>query len=65
MKKENKHWVIKVHSWGTLFAIGTEEQAEEWRRHKARWERSIATKREATESEVVEGKFEKLSDLIS
>ena len=59
-----KHWVIDVSSWGTLYAIGTEEKAEEWRKHKARWEQSVARKRLATRQEIEEFKFESLSDLI-
>ena len=59
-----KHWVIKVSSWGTLYAIGTEEQAEEWRGHKASWEHSPAQKREATEQEKTEHEYRRLSDLL-
>jgi len=62
--QEIKHWTITVSSWGTLYAIGTEEQAEEWRRHKARWEQSTAQTREATKEEIEEKNFRKLSDLL-
>ena len=65
MKKIAKdYWAINVHSWGTLYAIGTEAEAEEWRRHKSNWEQSVATKRLATEEEVKKEKFDKLSDLL-
>ena len=37
-------WKITVASWGTIYAQGTEVQAEEWRRHKASWEGSVARK---------------------
>ena len=59
-----KHWVIEVPAWGTLYAIGTEAQAEEWRVHKARWERSVARKREATEEERNRKNFESLTNLL-
>ncbi len=58
-----KHWVIEVPAWGTLYAIGTEAQAEEWRRHKANWEHSVARKREATKEEVEENEFTQLNTL--
>lgn len=45
-------WVIDVHSWGRLIATGTEAEAETWRRHKANWEHSGATKRLATQEEI-------------
>ena len=37
-------WLIRVMTWGSVFFWGTEEEAEAWRRHKARWEHSIAVK---------------------
>lgn len=45
-------WHIDVASWGSILFEGTEEEAEEWRRHKARWEQSVARKRLATEDEI-------------
>lgn len=47
-----EHWVIYVTRWGTFFGIGTEEQAENWRKHKANYEQSVATKRKATDEEI-------------
>lgn len=63
--KEEKYWVIHVVDWGTLYAKGTEEQAEEWRRHKANWEGCVAKKRLATEGEMDTHKFKSLSELIT
>jgi hypothetical protein len=54
------HWVITVNGWGTRYAIGTEQQAEEWRAHKANWERGVAIKRLASEKEREFYKFEPL-----
>lgn len=54
---KQEHWIIDVASWGVLFAIGSEEQAEEWRRHKANWEHSVVRKRKATEEEIKEHAF--------
>jgi hypothetical protein len=53
-----EHWIIEVPAWGTHYGIGTEDQAEEWRKHKARWEQSIARKRRATLQEIEDNKFE-------
>ena len=61
--KKLRHWVIEVPAWGTLYAIGTEEQAETWRRHKANWEQSVARKREATEKEIELNVFTELNTL--
>ncbi len=63
-KKVNKHWVIDVASWGTMYMIGTEEQAEEMRRHKARWEQSVATKRLADAQEIKSEDWKLLSDYL-
>ena len=65
-----KHWRIHVVSWGTLWAYGTEEEAEQWRAHKANWEQSIARKYELTRNEINErngsgGQWTILSDLLS
>ena len=43
------YWRIDVSGWGTLWAVGTEAEAEEWRKHKAGWEGSVARKREVSE----------------
>ena len=45
-------WAITVGAgYGTFFFRGTETEAEEMRRHKARWEQAIARKRLATPEE--------------
>lgn len=62
MPTANKYWKITVHDWGTLYAIGTEAQAEEWRKHKARWEQAVAKKEEVDAT--VSDEWEKLSDLL-
>lgn len=64
MEQENKHWRIHISEWGNLFGIGTEEEAEKWRRHKCRWEASIGQKRLATEEEIKTEKFENLAKLL-
>lgn len=66
---KNQSWIIEVPAWGILYAIGTEEQAEEWRCHKANYEQSVARKRVATEKEVREynledGRWKLLSNLL-
>ncbi|WP_058358278.1 hypothetical protein [Xanthomonas translucens] len=33
----SKHWVIRVAGYGSFLFAGAEEEAEEMRRHKARW----------------------------
>lgn len=60
---KNEHWVINVSNWGTLYAFGTEKEAEEWRKHKARYEGSPATKRLATPEEASEQIFMSLTHL--
>lgn len=61
----NKHWKIEVVSWGVLWAFGTEEQAEAWRRHKARWEGCIARKKQVTPADLPDGeKWTRLSEVI-
>jgi hypothetical protein len=37
-------WMIAVGSWGVRRMECTEEEAEEWRSHKANWEHSPAQK---------------------
>lgn len=58
------HWVIEVRDWGTLYARGSESQAEEWRAHKAAWEHAVATKRPATADEIRDHPFSELRDLL-
>ncbi|QNH21195.1 hypothetical protein HEP73_02107 [Xanthomonas sp. GW] len=48
------NWVIRVAGYGSFLFVGTEEEAEEMRRHKARWERAVAHKRPADAQEVAE-----------
>lgn len=45
-------WVIIVSGYGPFLFDGTEEEAEEMRRHKAKWEQGVAQKRKATEQEI-------------
>lgn len=45
-------WVILVGGYGAFLFEGTETEAEDMRRHKARWERGIGKKRPATDEEV-------------
>lgn len=63
MKK--KHWIIDVKSWGILYGIGTEEEAEEWRKHKASWEHSVAIKRQATPKEIEQHEWRSLEALLT
>ncbi len=37
-------WKIRVVGYGTFDFLGTEAEAEEMRRHKARWEGGVAVK---------------------
>lgn len=62
---KEKHWVIKVSCWGTIYAVGTEVQAEEWRAHKADWEGCPAHKRLATDEEISTHNFDKLADFLN
>lgn len=45
------YWAITVTGWGTLYAIGTEAQAETWRRLKAISEGTSARMRVTTADE--------------
>lgn len=63
-RAKREHWVISVASWGTLYAVGTEAQAEIWRGAKANWERSVAKKRLATDEEKQTKEFDDLSQLL-
>lgn len=43
---EVKTWIIAVGGgYGSFEFVGTEEEAEEMRRHKAEWEGAVARKR--------------------
>jgi hypothetical protein len=46
-----RYFIVSVVAWGEAMIYDTEERAERWRRDKARWECSIARKREVTEGE--------------
>lgn len=49
-------WVIQVgNDYGSFLFEGTEEEAEERRMAKAKWERAVALKRPATKEEVDTG----------
>lgn len=51
------NWIILVGAgYGAFLFQGTEQEAEDMRSHKARWERGIGKKRPATEEEVSTGK---------
>jgi len=50
-------WVIDVVGYGTFFYEGTEEEAEEMRKHKANWEAAIARKRLADKQEIETGEI--------
>ena len=41
-------WKITVHGYGEFIFEGTEEEAEEMRRHKANWEHGVAKKEKIT-----------------
>ena len=43
-------WIITVAGYGEFEFTGTEEEAEEMRRNKARWEGVVAMKRLDTKS---------------
>jgi hypothetical protein len=45
-KSKKQYWAINATSWGIHLMEGTEAQAEEWRAHKANWERCVAWKTE-------------------
>lgn len=57
---DNQHWVITVNGWGVRYCTGTEQQAEEWRAHKARWEHGVGRKRLATKEEIEAKVFSEL-----
>ena len=59
-----QHWTITVHGWGTCYFLGTEAQAEEWRKHKANWERAVAKKRPSTPEEIEREKFRSAEELL-
>ena len=50
---DKNYWLITINSWGTHLLYGTEEEAEDFRKHKCRWEQSIGTKRIANNEEIL------------
>lgn len=44
MSEEKDIWMIRVAGYGTFEFEGTEQEAEEMRRHKGQWERGFAIK---------------------
>ena len=50
---DKHYWLITINSWGTHLLYGTEEEAEDFRKHKCRWEQSIGTKRIANNEEIL------------
>ncbi len=53
-------FIITVgNGYGSFFFRGTEEEAEKMRKHKARWEQAVATKRFATQAEIATGTIAK------
>lgn len=47
-------WAIYVGGYGAFLHVGTEEEAEAMRAHKARWEGGIGRKRLATPQEALD-----------
>jgi hypothetical protein len=45
MDEDRRWWVIKVSGYGAFAYYGTENEAEDMRVHKSRWERAAARKR--------------------
>jgi hypothetical protein len=50
--KTGSTWIISVVDYGAFLFQGTEAEAEEMRRHKARWEGAIAKKYLATPEDI-------------
>ena len=50
---DKNYWLITINSWGTHLLYGTEEEAEDFRKHKCRWEQSIGIKRIANNEEIL------------
>jgi len=48
-------WHIEVSGYGAFPYFGTEDEAENMRRHKANWEGGVGMKRLATEQESADG----------
>jgi hypothetical protein len=60
-----RYWKIDIAEWGVLYGVGTEEQAEAWRSHKASWEGCIGRKTEINEQDLPEGEeWDQLKDLL-
>ena len=57
-------WLIMVGSWGNAFFWGTEEEAEEWRAHKARWARTPDVKKNLDKMNRLIDEMTKLEKLL-
>lgn len=55
--KECAAWVINVAGYGAFLFKGSEQEAEETRAQKARWERGVGRKRPATPEEAKGGEI--------
>ena len=56
-KQNSEMWVIRIGGdYGSFLFEGTEEEAEQRRKDKARWEGAIGLKRSADESEIASSK---------
>lgn len=66
--KPMRRWKITIGGWGTLWCYGTEDEAEQWRAHKAEWEGAIGRKSPCTRDEISErsgeGGWSILGDLL-
>jgi hypothetical protein len=50
-------WAILIDGYGVFSFIGTAEEAEEMRCHKANWEQGIGKKRRATPAEIAAAEY--------
>lgn len=56
MDTVSRVWVISVaDNYGSFFVTGTEQEVEEKRKYKAKWEQTIARKRLADKEELLTG----------
>ena len=59
-EQPKKHWVVNVNTWGTAYLIGTEQEVEDWRKHKSNYEHSMATKQLASFNETLDEELKEL-----